>query len=368
MGRKKHADFRDHHRHGSDGTGGTGGAKASATKSYHNGGVEGDAFAKWYDKHLAKKFGNSEEKESSGSGSGGSKGSGSGGSKGHHEGSGSGGSKGSGSGGSKGSGSGGSKGSGSGGSKGSGSGGSKGSGSGGSKGSGSGGSKGSGSGGSKGSGSGGSKGGDKPTPPDTGGEEKFTLNFVMGDPAEVNVAVTELENGNLFFNLQPTDYEDETADIDGLFFNLADDSTIESLNFHAGDATDIQASANSVTNLPSGPGVDQPYDVAMQFSSEGDAVDGKVQNTNFTLWSDDGPLTLDDIDLAGMRMIVNADTGGEVLGVSDSDDPDFIRGDGTLDSDITVDDVMSLMTLPEEKIPDEDPSLTDSSGLEGEFV
>jgi hypothetical protein len=55
-------------------------------------------------------------------------------------------------------GSGGSKGSGSGGSKGSGSGGSKGSGSGGSKGSGSGGSKGSGSGGSKGSGSGGSKG------------------------------------------------------------------------------------------------------------------------------------------------------------------------------------------------------------------
>ncbi len=152
---------------GSGGTNGSGGCKASGTKSYHNGGVEGSTFAKWYDEHLASKFDGSDGGQggiggtkgsgttgTKGSGSGGTKGSGSGGTKG----SGSGGTKGSGSSGTKGSGSGGTKGSGSGGTKGSGSGGTKGSGSGGTKGSGSGGTKGSGSGGTKGSGSGGTKG------------------------------------------------------------------------------------------------------------------------------------------------------------------------------------------------------------------
>jgi hypothetical protein len=128
---------------------------ASTTKSYHNGGVEGDSFAKWYADTLSRHYSKDDGPDGGkGSGSGGTKGSGSGGTKG----SGSGGTKGSGSGGTKGSGSGGTKGSGSGGTKGSGSGGTKGSGSGGTKGSGSGGTKGSGSGGTKGSGSGGTKG------------------------------------------------------------------------------------------------------------------------------------------------------------------------------------------------------------------
>jgi hypothetical protein len=152
---------------------GSGQSDASATKSYHNGGVEGDQFSKWFDANLANEVtvmqrpdgaAASESREYQGSGSGGTSGDRHG--KDHewngkgngHKGSGSGGTKGSGSGGTKGSGSGGTKGSGSGGTKGSGSGGTKGSGSGGTKGSGSGGTKGSGSGGTKGSGSGGTKG------------------------------------------------------------------------------------------------------------------------------------------------------------------------------------------------------------------
>tara|TARA_R110000850_G_scaffold1111_4_gene6901 strand:+ start:5853 stop:6644 length:792 start_codon:yes stop_codon:yes gene_type:complete len=152
---------------------GSGQSDASATKSYHNGGVEGDQFSKWFDANLANEVtvmqrpdgaAASESREYQGSGSGGTSGDRHG--KDHewngkgngHKGSGSGGTKGSGSGGTKGSGSGGTKGSGSGGTKGSGSGGTKGSGSGGTKGSGSGGTKGSGSGGTKGSGSSGTKG------------------------------------------------------------------------------------------------------------------------------------------------------------------------------------------------------------------
>ncbi len=153
---------------------GSGQSDASATKSYHNGGVEGDQFSKWFDANLANEVtvmqrpdgaAASESREYQGSGSGGTSGDRHG--KDHewngkgngHKGSGSGGTKGSGSGGTKGSGSGGTKGSGSGGTKGSGSGGTKGSGSSGTKGSGSGGTKGSGSGGTKGSGTGGTTSG-----------------------------------------------------------------------------------------------------------------------------------------------------------------------------------------------------------------
>ncbi|MDF1718983.1 MAG: hypothetical protein P1U75_20310 [Antarcticimicrobium sp.] len=140
---------------GSGGACGSAGAQASASAAYHNGGVEGDAFAHWYDTHLKSSFdGDWGDARGYGSGSGGTKGSGSGGTRG----SGSGGTKGSGSDGTRGSGSGGTKGSGSGGTRGSGSGGTRGSGSGGTRGSGSGGTTGSGSGGTKGSGSGGTKG------------------------------------------------------------------------------------------------------------------------------------------------------------------------------------------------------------------
>ncbi|MCX7567104.1 hypothetical protein OS189_12195, partial [Sulfitobacter sp. F26169L] len=68
----------------------TGVESASSTKSYHNGGVEGDSFAKWYDTFLASHYDGSESGGTNGSGSGGTKGSGSGGTKG----SGSGGTKG----------------------------------------------------------------------------------------------------------------------------------------------------------------------------------------------------------------------------------------------------------------------------------
>jgi hypothetical protein len=60
-----------------------------------------------------------------------------------------------------------------------------------------------------------------------------------------------------------------------------------------------------------------------------------------------------------MRLMVNSDgPDGAVLGVSDSDDPDFMPGDGTPDSDLSLTDVMSLMSLPpgeEEEGSEEDP-------------
>ncbi|MDF3547734.1 hypothetical protein HKX27_05870 [Sulfitobacter sp. KE28] len=371
------------------------GCGASGTKSYHNGGVEGSSFAKWYDAHLAGKFeGNDDGKGSGsggtkgsgsggtkgGSGSGGTKGSGSGGTKGFGsggtkgsgsggtKGSGSGGTKGSGSGGTKGSGSGGTKGSGSGGTKGSGSGGTKGSGSGGTKGSGSGGTKGSGSGGTKGSGSGGTKGsgscGTKGSGSGgtqgghTGGEDKSVLNFLMGESGEITIAVTETPEGQLHFNLSPTDPEAEShADINGLFFNVTDGSAIEELNFFPDvnaegyHLTDVKAVDDGVDGFVGGPQAGGSFDVGLQFGTTADSSDDEVTSTNFTLWTYPGSLSFEDIDLSGMRVVVDSDeSGGEVLEVSGMVDPDMEDPEAdTSDPASALMDALTLTSVPEEE-------------------
>ena len=393
-----------------DGAAGSG-CDASGTKSYHNGGVEGSSFAKWYDENLAGKFDGSDDGKGSGSGgtkgsgsggtkgtgsggtkgtgsggtkgsgtggtkgsgSGGTKGSGSGGTKGSGsggtKGSGSGGTKGSGSGGTKGSGSGGTKGTSSGGTKGSGSGGTKGSGSGGTKGSGSGGTKGSGSGGTKGSGSGGTKGsgsgGTKGSGSggtqggDTGGDDKSVLNFLMGENGETTVAVTEMPNGELHFNLSPTDPEAEShADINGLFFNVTDGSAIEELNFFPDvnaegyHLTDVKAVDDGVDGFTDGPQAGGNFDVGLQFGTTADSSEGEVSSTNFTLWTFPGSLSFEDIDLSGMRLVVDSDeTGGEVLEVTGMVDPDMADPDAsdTSDGATALMDALSLASMPSEE-------------------
>ena len=300
------------------------GGSASTTKSYHNGGVEGDSFANWYDQNLASHFDVNSDDQPKGSGSGGTKGSGSGGTKG----------------------------SGSGGTKGSGSGGTKGSGSGGTKGSGSGGTKGSGSGGTKGSGSGGTKGCDNP---DDGGPEvgKVSYTYEMGEPGEINVDVTMTPEGTLFFVVRQSNFEDEPADIDGIMFDVADDSTLTELavypdenNTAQGDVTDVQVDASGVTELSNGAGDGNAYDVGLQFGSVPDSVEGQITQTNFTLRSDDGrPLTFDDIDLNNMKVIVNSEfEDGAVLGVNNSDNPSWTESDAAPDGAFTTEDIMGLMT------------------------
>ena len=332
------------------------------SKSYHNGGVEGDSFSDWYDAYLYDKYGSgygdtkgsgsggtkgSGSGGTNGSGSGGTKGSGSGGTKGSGsggtkgsgsggtkgsgsggtKGSGSGGTKGSGSGGTKGSCSGGTKGSGSGGTKGSGSGGTKGSGSGGTKGSGSGGTKGSGSGGTKGSGSGGTKGSDSGGTDSTDGD-KTKATFQVGDDPQVTVEISALDSGELFIRLSATEYDGTEGDIDGFFFNMTDDSEVGALNFYPSDGergvTGHQANANGVTGLANGFVVSTAFDAAFEFGdtdeNAGEQEFGdEIFDINFTLWSDNGALTLDDIDLDSIAVAIDtASSDAQLLTASDA--------------------------------------------------
>ena len=252
-------------------------------------------------------------------------------------------------GGTKGSGSGGTRGSGSGGS-GSGSGGSRGSGSGGS-GSGSGGTKGSGSGGSRGSGSGSGSSGSHGGGGD-GGAGKSTLTFVMGTPGEVEVTVSETSEGHLHFKFDQADFASDYVDIDGIFFDVNPGIDFGSINYWPEpnqddytNVTHIEAEEDGVTGLPGGPDVGGSFDVGFQFGTADDGTaSGEVMSGNFTLWSAGG-LSLEDIDLAGMKVMVNSSSGdGQVLGVSDSD--------------LSLTDVMSLMSLPpgeDEEGTDDDP-------------
>ena len=265
--------WKTNHGSGSGGTRGTSHDSASATKSYHNGGVEGDAFAKWYDSNLSKKFFNPSDRETNtddtmGSGSGGTKGSGSCGTKGF--------------------------------------------GFGGTKGSGSGGTKGSGSGGTKGSGSGGTKGTD--TPPDnTPDDSKLTQSLIFDNGQEVTVSVTQTPEGQLFMSLRATSFENGAADIDGVFFNFSDNATLEGLNFFPDPlslpVTGFEANADSVSELPNGTAVPGAYDAAVQFGQSEGSTDGAVNSVGFTLWSDNGPLSLDDVDLSSLTLVVNSGDG-----------------------------------------------------------
>ncbi|OIQ44990.1 MAG: hypothetical protein BM558_05550 [Roseobacter sp. MedPE-SW] len=151
---------------------------------------------------------------------------------------------------------------------------------------------------------------------DTGGDDKTTLSFEIGgngDPS-VTVEVTQTPQGQLFINLQPTSYDGEVADIDGIFFNMSDDATVDGLNFHPSvnglPVTGQAAEANSVNALDTGTTVPENFDGMVQFGRVNDSTDGEVNSANFTLWSDDG-LTLDDIDLSSMSLVVTTPEGGQ---------------------------------------------------------
>lgn len=340
---------RGHHSSASWGRGHWGGRDACGGRSYHDGGVGGGRFGRWYENHLSGRYGGQgkggkhwqDEEDRGGEdgtggtgGSGGSKGSG--GTSGTWGSGGSGGTRGKGHGGKRhwwhreevargtgGSGTGGSGGSGSGGSKGSGSGrlgtggsGTGGSGTGGSGTSGSG-TSGSGTGGSGtyGTGTGGTKGGDGGGDGSTDGKTSILFEIGGGTDPSVTVEVLQTPEGQLFIKMEPTSWEGEVADIDGLFFNMTDDASLEGLNFfpdeNALPVTGHAAEANAVNALDTGTTVPGSFDGMVQFGQAPDSTDGTVTNANFTLWSDNGPLTLDDIDLSSMSLVVSSPDGSQ---------------------------------------------------------
>jgi len=131
------------------------------------------------------------------------------------------------------------------------------------------------------------------------------VTFTLGCDPQIDVRITETETGTLFVALTPTDPTKPITDIDGLFFDLADDSTL------------------SVDTLSNGAQVADQYDIGIQFGTTDSATSGTVEAANFTLFSDNGPMSLTDLDLDSFAVVVDSDGGsGQVLTSGDTPDAD----------------------------------------------
>lgn len=149
-----------------------------------------------------------------------------------------------------------------------------------------------------------------------------TVTLTLGCDPQVSVRLTETDTGTIFVVIGPADPALPPSDIDGVFFNLAQDSTLSDLIFYPdanqgsiySPVTGIQANANSVNTLSNGAQVADAYDVGLQFGTVDNSTEGAVPQVNFTLSSKDGLLTLAELDLDSFATVVNSDGGnGQVL-------------------------------------------------------
>ncbi|MFY1705926.1 hypothetical protein [Tritonibacter scottomollicae] len=195
---------------------------------------------------------------------------------------------------------------------------------------------------------------------DTGGDDggtdgKTTIDFTLGNSQQLTFEVSQTEQGTLFFKVVPTSWDSEETDIDGIFMNLTDDATANGLNIHPDEnaipLTNQEIAPNGVNSLEDGTTLSENFDIGLQFGQEPNSTDGFVDNLSFTLWSDNGPLSLEDVDLNNIALVTGLD----------NDDPQVIvgglAGDVTDTVTTTLDDVLSLMN---QEIPEDEETLDDA--------
>lgn len=161
---------------------------------------------------------------------------------------------------------------------------------------------------------------------------KEPVTIQLGCDPEVNVTLTETPTGTVFVSIAAADPTKPALDFDGFFFNLTDDSALDDLGFFPdpntgsifSPVTGLETNANSANTLANGAQVKEGYDIGVQFGRVDSSTEGEVAQVNFTLFTNSGPLLLDDIDLDSLIAVVDSDGGnGQVLTTKDAagDDP-----------------------------------------------
>lgn len=131
--------------------------------------------------------------------------------------------------------------------------------------------------------------------------ETILFNITDGD-LNVEVVVTENADGTLTFDLSVVEDTGVIGDLNGLFFDLANDSIADDLVVTGADLTGDRIDANSVTKVDGWNNVngdvvkeDGKFDVGVQFGTSGMAKDD-IQSTSFTMSTSSGaPLAMEDI-------------------------------------------------------------------------
>ena len=159
-----------------------------------------------------------------------------------------------------------------------------------------------------------------------------SVTVTLGHDPRAIVTISETDTGTLFIIVASADPA-RPVDLDGIFFNLSDDSTLSSLNFFPeantgsifSPVTGVQAAVNGVNTLANGAQVADSYDVGIQFGTVASTTGGTVNQANFTLFSDTGPLSISDLDVASFATVVDSDGGnGLVLTSGDAADAESV--------------------------------------------
>lgn len=126
-----------------------------------------------------------------------------------------------------------------------------------------------------------------------------SMTFTLTGDVAVSVTVTELADGTLQFDLAVLDNTGSIGDLNGLFFDLADDSLAGSLSVAGDDVTGSAFKADAVTRVDSWNNVNGEvakdlgkFDGGVQFGTSGIGEDD-IRETSFVLSSDTGALSLD---------------------------------------------------------------------------
>lgn len=215
-----------------------------------------------------------------------------------------------------------------------------------------------------------------------------TMSFVVEGEVNVEVILTEVD-GAIEFTVNVLDDTGSIGDLNGLFFDLADDSLTTSLSVVGDDVTASAFKVDGVSKLSSYVNMNGEvindlgrFDGGVQFGTAGIGSDD-IRTTTFTITSSDGPLTLEDFALQdfGIRLTsVGAEDGSrdgslKLGGTSGEVPPDVVHI--AIDDSLTVEanetfntdplsDAFDFLDSLESSVLAND--LTDSSAYLGDVV
>ncbi|WP_420005355.1 hypothetical protein [Arenibacterium sp. LLYu02] len=178
---------------------------------------------------------------------------------------------------------------------------------------------------------------------DTGSEPPTTVTFTVGENDEFKVEIEETEEGKLILQVSPADWGQAAPDIDGLFMNLTDDSTADGLHIHPNEdnfpVTGQEINPNAVNEVDDGVTLSENFDIGLQFGEVPDSTEGTIHTAYITMWSDNGPLSIKDLDLSKLVVVTGLDNDDPQVLVGGYDDPTTPEDE----TDTGLDDIMALM-------------------------
>jgi hypothetical protein len=136
------------------------------------------------------------------------------------------------------------------------------------------------------------------------------MTFIIDGPVNVEVTMVETEGGSIEFTLRVLDDTGSIGDLNGLFFDLANDSLTSGLSVTGDDITGAAFKANSISKIDSynnlnGEVINElgRFDGGVQFGTAGIGTDD-IRVTTFTLTHADQSLSLADFALQdfGVRL------------------------------------------------------------------